>query len=79
MILEVRRNLHRLARFKYLWFKNISEEWIDLVQFFGGYKSIIVPKIIYCNLSREGCSKCNSDGASKGNACPSTDGFCIKN
>lgn len=85
IVMEVIRNLHKLARFKYPWLKKILEEWIDFVHFFGGrggereeYKPIIVLEIIYWNLPREGCFKCNSDGTSKGNPSPSAGNFCIR-
>lgn len=47
MIVEVSRCIHRFARSKYPWVRNIPEDWNNLVQVLGGYKPIIVPNIVY--------------------------------
>ncbi|KAK4721269.1 hypothetical protein R3W88_011502 [Solanum pinnatisectum] len=78
MMIEVNRNLHRLAIFRYPWLRNIPEDWPNLVHFCEGYKPILVPKVIHWKPPMEGTYKCNSDGASKGNPRQSAGGFCIR-
>ncbi|KAH0635990.1 hypothetical protein KY289_035905 [Solanum tuberosum] len=78
MMMEVNRNLHMLAVFRYPWLRNIPEDWPNLVHFFEGYKPILVPKVIHWKPPMEGTYKCNSDGASKGNPGQSAGGFCIR-
>ncbi|XP_070051025.1 uncharacterized protein [Nicotiana tomentosiformis] len=57
--------------FKLMWIK-------DMIQYFEGYKPILITTRVTWQLPFHGCYKCNIDGASKGNPRPSFLGFCVR-
>ncbi|XP_075087488.1 uncharacterized protein LOC142169519 [Nicotiana tabacum] len=57
--------------FKLMWIK-------DMIQYFKGYKPILITTRVTWKLSFHGWYKCNTDGASKGNPGPSSLGFCVR-
>lgn len=79
MTIEINKNLYKSTRFRYPWLKNIPKEWVNMVNFLGGYKPIIFSKVIYQSCTKERTFKCNVDEATKGNHGPSAGGFCIRN
>ncbi|XP_075083488.1 uncharacterized protein LOC142167230 [Nicotiana tabacum] len=79
VIREVNRTLHQLARVRYAWLSNIPLLWPDIIQFFEGYKLILITRRVTWQLPHYGWYKCNTDGASKENPGPSSLGFCVRN
>ncbi|XP_019237121.1 PREDICTED: uncharacterized protein LOC109217336 [Nicotiana attenuata] len=79
VIHEINRTLHQLARVRYAWMPNIPLLWPDIIQYFEGYKPILITTRVTWQLSFHGWYKCNIDGASKGNPGPSSLGFCMRN
>ncbi|OIT00251.1 hypothetical protein A4A49_59833, partial [Nicotiana attenuata] len=79
VIYEVNGTLHQLARVRYACMANIPLLWPNMIQFFEGYKPILVTRKVTWQLPHYGWYKCNTDGASKGNPCPSFLGFCGRN
>ncbi|XP_075102916.1 uncharacterized protein LOC142177604 [Nicotiana tabacum] len=49
-----------------------------MIQYFEGYKPILITTRVTWKLPCHGWYKCNIDGASKGNPGPSSLGFCVK-
>ncbi|XP_070031694.1 uncharacterized protein [Nicotiana tomentosiformis] len=78
VIREVNKTLYFLARFRYPWLTNIPVLWIDMIRYFESYKPYVVSRRVTWHLPNAGWVKCNSDGASKGNPCPSSYGYCIR-
>ncbi|XP_019225001.1 PREDICTED: uncharacterized protein LOC109206620 [Nicotiana attenuata] len=79
VIHEVNRTLHYLANVRYAWLPNIPLLWPDMIQYFEGYKPVIITRRITWQLPFQGWYKCNTDGASRGNPGPSSLGFCVRN
>ncbi|XP_075087987.1 uncharacterized protein LOC142169942 [Nicotiana tabacum] len=50
----------------------------DMIQYFEGYKPILITTRVTRQLPFHGWYKCNTDGASKGNPGPSSLGFCVR-
>ncbi|XP_075095364.1 uncharacterized protein LOC142173644 [Nicotiana tabacum] len=78
VIHEINRTMHQLARVRYAWIPNIPLLWPDMIQYFEGYKPILITTRVTWQLPFHGCYKCNIDGASKGNPRPSFLGFCVR-
>ncbi|XP_075098976.1 uncharacterized protein LOC142175870 [Nicotiana tabacum] len=49
-----------------------------MIQYFEGYKPILITTRVTWQLPFHGWYKCNTDGASKGNPGPSSLGFCVR-
>ncbi|XP_070003066.1 uncharacterized protein [Nicotiana sylvestris] len=58
---------------------NIPVLWPDIIQYFEGYKPILITTRVTWQLPFHGWYKCNTDGASNGNSGPSSSGFCVRN
>ncbi|XP_075095490.1 uncharacterized protein LOC142173745 [Nicotiana tabacum] len=78
VIHEINRTLHQLGRVRYAWIPNIPLLWPDMIQYFEGYKPILITTRVTWQLPCHGWYKCNTDGASKGNPGPSSLGFCVR-
>ncbi|XP_070041628.1 uncharacterized protein [Nicotiana tomentosiformis] len=78
VIHDINRTLHQLARVRYSWIPNIPLLWPYIIQYFEGYKPILITTRVTSQLPCHGWYKCNTDGASKGNPGPSSLGFCMR-
>ncbi|XP_075085049.1 uncharacterized protein LOC142168286 [Nicotiana tabacum] len=78
VIHEINRTLHQLGRVRYAWINNIPLIWPDMIQYFEGYKPILITTRVTWQLPCHGWYKCNTDGASKGNSGPSSLGFYVR-
>ncbi|XP_070054663.1 uncharacterized protein [Nicotiana tomentosiformis] len=78
VIYEINRTLHQLGRVRYDWIPNIPLLWPDMIQYFEGYKPILITTRVTWQLPCHGWYKCNIDEASKGNPGPSSLGFCVR-
>ncbi|XP_019265532.1 PREDICTED: uncharacterized protein LOC109243095 [Nicotiana attenuata] len=79
VIHEINRTLHQLARVRYAWMPNIPLLWPDIIQYFEGYKPILITTRVTWQLPFHGWYKCNTNRASKGNPGPSSLGFYVRN
>ncbi|KAH0754600.1 hypothetical protein KY290_024870 [Solanum tuberosum] len=70
--------VHRLVKMKYSWI-TLPSEWNRIILMLKNYKPQIHWKAVRLELPKQGCIKCNTDGASRGNPGESAYAFCIRN
>ncbi|KAK6796360.1 hypothetical protein RDI58_004061 [Solanum bulbocastanum] len=78
VVLKVNSDLWKFGRLVYPKMQDLPIRWSNIVTFLEKYK----PKIYYlpiCWKPSQGCLKCNTYGASRGNPGRSTYGFCLRN
>ncbi|XP_060183756.1 uncharacterized protein LOC132613647 [Lycium barbarum] len=74
VIYYINQNLYHLVVTRYLWLKNIPQDWPQLVQFLEGYKPIMKIRRVQWRYPIVRWYKCNTDSALRGNpgACSAT-------
>lgn len=66
------------AKIRYPWLNNIPSNWPMMVMFLEVYKPNIQATVVKWKPPINGFYRCNIDGASKDNPCPSGGAFCIR-